>query len=147
MPRPQMPPDLFPPLAESLLDTPVRELMTPGVVVVSENASLGVTFAAMASHAVNAVLVLGAQHGRPLGWVTARGLLAWLSEDHRLVAAREAITESVKRIPPSATAQEAASALSETGVTHLLVCPGADAEPEGVVSAANLVALCAARGG
>ena len=125
----------------SHLDTPVRDLMTPGVVTIAEDASLSQVFRAMRAHDVHAVLVVGSRHGMPLGWITARGLLAWLDHDPGLVHARDAVTERVRTIEPGAPAREAVTALSSADTTHLLVSYREDRTPEGVVSAVNLVAL------
>ena len=54
------------------LDTPVRDVMTAGVVAIAEDASLIQVFRAIRAHDVHAVLVVGTQHGSPLGWVTSR---------------------------------------------------------------------------
>jgi CBS domain-containing protein len=123
------------------LDTPVREIMTPGVLTISESASLRQVHRALSKHGVHAVLVVGASEGRPLGWVTSRGLLGWIERDATIASARDAITERPEVIGPSATARDALVALSQPGVTHLLVCHRPDGSPEGVVSELDLVAL------
>ena len=123
------------------LDTPVRDIMTPGVVSIPEDASLTQVFRAMRAHDVHAVLVVGARHGAPLGWVTARGLLAWLGKDPGLVHARDAVTERARTIGASAAARDALIALSQPDTTHLLVTRGEDQAAEGVISAVNLITL------
>jgi CBS domain-containing protein len=123
------------------LETPVREFMTPGVLTIAEDASLRHLYRAMVAHSVHAVLVVGRSEGRPLGWVTARGLLAWVGRDASLASAREAITERSATIEPSASAREALGALSRTGTSHLLVCRAGQGMPEGVVSELDLIAL------
>jgi CBS domain-containing protein len=123
------------------LETPVSEIMTPGVVSVPEDASLLHVYRAMTAHSVRAVLVVGRTEGRPLGWVTARGLLGWVGKDESLACAREAITERATSIGPSATAREAVVSLLQAGVTHVLVRHSDDSMPEGVVSDLDLVAL------
>jgi len=128
-------------LAGDHLDTPVRDLMTPGVVSIADDASLVQVFRAMRSHQVHALLVVGGQHGWPLGWVTARGLLAWVGEDVGLAHAREAITERAQTIDAGASAREALLLLSQPDTSHLLVVRGHDSVPEGVLSAINLVEL------
>ena len=75
--------------------------MTPACVARSENASVADAAEALARHRVHALLVIGATNGTPLGWVTARGLLEWLSRDGSLAGAREAITEQVNAIAPT----------------------------------------------
>lgn len=123
------------------LDTPVRDIMTPGVVSIAEDASLTQTLRAMSAHDLHAVLVIGSKDRAPLGWVTARGLLAWIGQDPGLVHARDAVTERAETIEPGASARDALRALSQPEITHLLVTRSTDAFPEGVVSAINLIAL------
>ena len=123
------------------LEAPVREFMTPGVLTISEDAALDQVYRAIVAHTVHAVLVVGRTEGRPLGWVTARALLGWVGRDQGLASAREAITEQPVKIDPSASAREALTALSQPGVSHLLVCEHDGATPEGVVSELDLIAL------
>jgi CBS domain-containing protein len=118
--------------------------MTPGVISIAEDASLRQVYRAMVSHSVHAVLVVGRAEGKPLGWVTARGLLTWVERDETMAFARDAITERPTTIEPSATAAEALTALSQPGTSHLLVCRQPDSHPEGVLSELDIVAL---RGG
>jgi CBS domain-containing protein len=123
------------------LETPVRQFMTPGVLTIAEDASLAQVYRAMVLHTVHAVLVVGRTEGRPLGWVTTRGLLGWVGQDRSLACASDAITGQPVTISPSATAREALAALSQPGTSHLLVCRREDGIPEGVVSELDLVAL------
>ena len=123
------------------LDTPVREIMTAGVVALTEDASLRQAHRALVAHRIHGVLVIGRNGGRPLGWITARGLLAWAEQDATIASARDAITERAETIEPSATAREAIAALSQPGVSHLLVCRHPMESPEGVISELDLVTL------
>lgn len=128
-------------VASELLDTEVVELMTPGCVTISEDASVGQAAHALAAHRTHAVLVVGAANGTPLGWVTARGLLDWLHRDRSLVSAREAVTEQVTAIHPNEPAAAALRALSNPGVTHLVVRRAPNLVPEGVISDFDLAAM------
>ncbi len=119
----------------------VREVMTPGVITIAEDASVRQVRRALEAHRIHAVLVVGRQHGRPLGWVTSRGLLGWLERDDTLAHASDAITEPVTTIPPSASVHEAIRAILQPGVTHLLVQHHPDRLPEGVVGERDLLAL------
>ena len=119
----------------------VREIMTPGVVTIVEDASLRQARRAMRAHHVQGVLVVGRGQGKPLGWVTARGLLSWIGRDQSMASAREAITEAPTAIEPSARLPEAVRALSQPGVSRLLVQRRPDVFPEGVVSDADLLEL------
>ncbi len=123
------------------MDAPAREIMTPGVVSIPEDASLWHVYRAMIAHSVRAVLVVGHTEGKPLGWVTARGLLAWIGKDESLACARDAITERATFIEPGATAREAVVALLQAGVSHVLVRRAEDAMPEGVLSDLDLIAF------
>jgi CBS domain-containing protein len=122
------------------LDTPVRELMTAGVVTLVEDASLRQVQKAMDRHRINAVLITS-REGDPLGWVTSRGLLSWLEHtDLGMASARQAITEPALTIGASATASEALAKLAQGSVSHLLVTMSSDPGVEGVVSPLDLVA-------
>lgn len=118
----------------------VREVMTPGVVVIVEDASLQHAYRAIMAHRVHALLVVGQASGEPVGWVTAHGLLGALDSDS-LTPVGRVIDAPALSISPSATAREAVAALSEAGVQRLLVQSTPDALPEGVVTAIDLVAL------
>jgi CBS domain-containing protein len=88
----------------------------------------------MAAHHVHAVLVVGARNGTPLGWVTHRGLLAWIRRDRSLARATEAITEQVRAIPAHESLRTALYTLSRAGTARLLVRTRPNSLPEGVVS-------------
>ena len=121
------------------LDREVRDVMTPGVVMISADAALGRVHEALALHRVNAVLVVERNGGKPLGWITARGLLSQAIEGGRPHTAGQAICEPPHTVSPSASVKEAAEALLSAGVSHVLVSHGVDCMPEGVVSALDVV--------
>jgi CBS domain-containing protein len=123
------------------LETAVRDVMTPGVVTIAEDASLVQVLRAVRAHDVHAVLVVGNRHAKPIGWITTDGLLGWVGRDQSLACARDAISEEVTRIDPLASARDALDALAGPGTTHLLVCRHPDGAAEGVVSAVNLITL------
>jgi CBS domain-containing protein len=123
------------------LDTPVRDVMTPGVLSIVEDASLRQVLRALHHHRVHAVLVSCQSNGLPLGWVTARGLLGWIERDHSLSVARDAITEPPLTIEPGATIREAVSVMAREGVGHLLVAHRPDALPEGVLADLDVLGL------
>jgi CBS domain-containing protein len=129
----------LPPARPGWLRTPVRAFMRPGVVTVAEDASLLQVQRAMLAHGVHAVLIVG--HGGPLGWITAGGLMPWLGKEPALYSAGSAVTERAPWIAPSASAAEALRVLSDPAVSHLVVCPRADAPPQGVVSEIDLVRI------
>jgi CBS-domain-containing membrane protein len=131
------------PLGGDRLDTAVRDIMCPGVIVLGDDASVLQAQRALLAHQVHAVLVLERTRSRPLGWVTSRGLLAWCDRDTILAQARAAVSEPAVVIGPSATAREALDLLDSTGATRLLVAHRADWLPEGVVADVDLLRLVA----
>jgi len=129
-------------LSDRRLHTPVRDFMRPGVIAVSEDASLRQAERAMVRHGVHAILILGRTTGRPIGWVTSRGMLRWITHDLGLVQASQGVTETPTYIEPGAPAHEAVQALSHPGVSHLLVTRSPGETPQGVVSDLDVIALC-----
>jgi len=122
-----------------LMQREARELMTPGVLSIVEDASLRQVMRALTGHRVHALLVVGTA-GAPLGWVTAHGLLAWVDKDPAMAVARDAITEPARSVEPSASGREVVAALQQ-GVSHLLVQRNARELPEGVISDLDLLAV------
>lgn len=125
------------------LDTPVSQVMTPGVVCIAEDATLRQVYRALHIHRVHAVLVVGRLDGSPLGWITTRGLLAWLEHDDALVPAREAITEDPVTVEPGASVREALAKLTRPETTRLLVARRDDVFPEGVLTDTDLLRVAA----
>jgi CBS domain-containing protein len=123
----------------------VREVMTPGVVSIPADASIGQAYAAIAAHGVHAVLVVERKSGAPMGWVTAGGLLHWALRDSRQHSAGQAVCEPVHTVSPSATVRDAAELLLKPGVSHVLVTHHGDSVPEGVVSDIDVVRLVSRR--
>jgi CBS domain-containing protein len=121
-------------------DIEVSEVMRPGVVTVAEDASVLQARRALQAHGVHAVLVVERSHGRPLGFITARGLLGWVDRDETVAYARNAVSQAPIWVRPSASLRQALDAILEPGVTHLLVRRGPDEMGEGVVSALDLLA-------
>jgi CBS domain-containing protein len=118
---------------EGALALEARDVMTPDVVTISDRATLDDAVDAMAAHRIHAVLVVGAQAGTPLGWITTRGLLGALGWP-ATTPATEAITEQPKAIEPTANLRAAIYALALPGVTRLLVRHRDEAELEGVIT-------------
>ena len=131
------------PLHADRLDTAVREVMRPGVIVIAGHASVARAQRALLAHGVHAILVLDDDHGRPLGWITSRGLLGWAERDIALSASRDAVSEAPLQIEPSASAREALELLERVGATRLLVSRGEGCVPEGVVADVDLLRLFA----
>jgi CBS domain-containing protein len=118
---------------EGALELDVRDVMTTGVVKVSDDSTLDEAVDAMAAHRIHAVLVVGTRTGTPLGWITTRGLLGLVGIDGQ-TPATEAITEEARAIEPTASLRSAIYALSFPGVTRLLVRRRGETAPEGVIT-------------
>jgi CBS domain-containing protein len=125
---------------DAILESPVCDFMTPGCLTISELASVAEAARALTLHRVHGILVLGAQNGTPLGWITSRGLLGWLGRDRSRARARDAITEQVTAIGPNERVHVALYALSTAGTTRLLVRARAQQLPEGVLTDFDLAA-------
>jgi CBS domain-containing protein len=125
------------------LDTPVRDIMRPGVIALSDDASVLQAQRSLIAHGVHAVLVLERFSGRPVGWVTSRGLLRWCDRDASRASVPSAVTEPAVTIAPSASAREALDTLDREGATRLLVSRQRDGLPEGVVADMDLLRLVA----
>jgi CBS domain-containing protein len=111
----------------------VRDVMTTRVVSVPDDAMLQEAIDLMGAEGIHGILVLGRRTGRPLGWITTRGLLGLLGIDEG-TPVTEAITEEAKAIEPTASVRSAIYALSFPGMTRLLVRRRDEIEPEGVVT-------------
>ncbi|MDX6650981.1 MAG: hypothetical protein QOJ97_2932 [Solirubrobacteraceae bacterium] len=122
------------------LDFEVRDAMTPGVVSITETASIHQAHRALVAHGVHSILVMGRNDGKPLGWVTARGLLGRVTKRDDICSVGEAITHPPASIQPSATVREAVIALQQPGISQLLVATRPDVLPEGVLSDLDVVA-------
>lgn len=118
---------------EGALELNVHDVMTSGVVKISDDSTLDQAVDVMGAHRIHAVLVVGTRTGTPLGWITTRGLLGLLGIDGK-TRATEAITEEPKAIEPTASLRSAIYALSFPCVTRLLVRRRESTEPEGVVT-------------
>ena len=125
------------------LDTPVRDLMRPGVIVLADDASVQQAHRALLAHGVHAVLVLERGGARPIGWITSTGLLAWCDRDIGLASARDAVTEPATAVEPSASAREVLAILKREGLSRVLVARVSDGLPEGVVADVDLLRLLA----
>ena len=120
----------------------VADVMRHGVLTVSESSSLRAVAQVMHEHRVHGVLVVG-DGGDPLGWVTARGLLAHRGEDWRRIKAGAAIGEPCVRVAPSASVGSAIDTMAGAEATHLVVMRPGCRTPDGVVSDLDLVAYLA----
>lgn len=123
------------------LDAAIRRVMRPGVLTIAASASLRQVERAMLSHRVHAIVVVGDEDGRPLGWVTSRGVLRRLGENAFDIDAGAAVDTRAVTIRADAPALEGVGLLLESGADHLLVVQVPGALPIGVVTALDLVRL------
>jgi len=115
------------------------DVMRPGVVVVSRSTTLDGVARVMREHGVHGVLVT-ADDGELLGWVTARGLLRHSQPDEwRHSAAHDAISEPCVSVVPSATVADARDAMLAADVSRLAVIRPGSRVPDGVVAEIDLV--------
>jgi len=120
----------------------VSDVMRPGVVSVSATTSLAAIGRVLREHGVHGVLVV-ADDGEPLGWVTARDMLRHRSEDWRRVKAADAISEPCVSVVPSATVAGAIDTMLAADATRLAVLRPGSHTPDGVVTDIDFVTYLA----
>src|SRR5689334_8542520 len=123
------------------LDGNVQDIMTTGVVSLPATAPLRSVHEAMVAHHLHAVLIVEPDDGKPCGWITTRGLLAWAGRVGSVRSARSAINEPVRWLRPQASLREAAKLVVAAGVSHILVAEREGSAPLGVVGDADIVRL------
>ena len=126
-------------------ETPVRQIMSPGVIAVSGETTASACAAAMYERRTHAILVVDNKDRRPLGWVFHRDVLKCVRQDPYTTRAADFISAEAAYIHPEETVENAADRMVEEGVTHLLVGHGQDSLPEGVLSSWDLVSYYAGR--
>ena len=112
--------------------------MRPGVVTVSRSTTLAAVARVMREHRVHGVLVC-ADDGELLGWVTARGLLRHDAPSWGRVSAGQAISEPCISIVPSEKVSAAIDAMVAADVSRLAVRRPGSHTPDGVVAEIDLV--------
>jgi CBS domain-containing protein len=125
--------------------TPVRSVMSPGVIAVSGDATVSDCAATMAARRTHAVLVIDPGTRMAKGWVFHRDVLHHLREDPLTTRAADVVSREAAYIGPEETVEEAAERMLADDVSHLLVGYGPDTVPEGVLSSWDLVAYYAGR--
>jgi CBS domain-containing protein len=126
-----------------LSQTPVRQVMSPGVIALSGDTTIGACASAMRERHTHAVLIVDDSSRLPRGWVFHRDILEHIESDPLTSLAREAISHDVSIIAPQATVKEAADRMLAEDLTHLLVANSFEAIPEGVISSWDIVAFYA----
>jgi CBS domain-containing protein len=130
----------------ALSSTTVREVMSPGIVALSGETTVGACAQAMHARRTHAVLIIDAASREPLGWVFHRDVLLHIREDPLTTLASAAVSHEAVWIDPLDSVEEAAQRMQEEDLTHLLVgSPGTVAE--GVLSSWDVVGFYANRVG
>jgi CBS domain-containing protein len=124
--------------------TPVRAVMSPGVIAVSGDSTVSACAATMAARRTHAVLVIDPGTRTAIGWVFHRDVLRHLRKDPLTTRAADVVSRQAAYIGPEETVEEAAERMLADDVSHLLVGYGPDTVPEGVLSSWDLVAYYAA---
>jgi CBS domain-containing protein len=135
--------DILPGAKGDLAQTPVRTVMSPGVIALSRDTTIGACASAMRERHTHAVLIVDDASRLPQGWVLHRDILEHIESDPLTTLAGDAISQDVSLIAPEATVKEAADRMLAEGLTHLLVANSLEAIPEGVISSWDIVAFYA----
>ena len=125
------------------LQVAVRHIMSPGVIALSSDSTIGACASAMRDRGTHAVLIVDEATRLPQGWMSHMSLLAHIDQDPLTTVAGDAVSHDVAVIPPEATVAEAAARMLSEGLTHLLVASSIEAIPEGVISSWDIVAFYA----
>jgi CBS domain-containing protein len=117
--------------------------MSPGVIALSRDTTIGACASAMLDRHTHAVLIVDESSRLPEGWVFHRDILKHIESDPLTTIAHDAVSQDVSVIAPEATVKEAADRMLSDGSTHLLVASSLEAIPEGVISSWDIVAFYA----
>jgi CBS domain-containing protein len=123
--------------------TPVRHVMSSGVIALSSDTTIGACASAMHERHTHAVLIVDRTTRQPQGWVRHSDILEHIESDPLTTIAGQAISQDVSLIAPDATVREAADLMLEKGVSHLLVASSLESIPEGVISSWDIVSFYA----
>src|SRR6266487_4431895 len=136
-------PELMTTVPMSPSTTPVRAIMSPGVIAVSGEVTVAACAEAMRSRRTHAVLVVDGSTRAPLGWVLHRDVLRHLRQDPLTTRAAEAVSQDAAYIHPEETVEDAADRMVAEDLTHVLVGHGPQVLAEGVLSSWDVVAYYA----
>jgi CBS domain-containing protein len=117
--------------------------MSPGVIALSSDTTIGACASAMAERRTHAVLIVDEVSRLPRGWLLHSDILEHIESDPLTTIAGKAISHDVSLIAPEATVKEAADRMLAEDVMHLLVASSLEAIPEGVISSWDIVAFYA----
>jgi CBS domain-containing protein len=132
-------PDILTTVPMEPSQTPVREVMSPGIIAVSGETTVSACAATMATRRTHAVLVIDPSTREPAGWVFHLDVLRHLREDPLTTRAADLVSQEVTYIDPEDTVEDAAERLVSDGLTHVLVGHGPESIPEGVLSSWDVV--------
>jgi CBS domain-containing protein len=138
-------PDLLTTVQMAPSQTPVRAVMSPGVIAVSGETTASTCAATMSLRRTHAVLIVDQTTRRPIGWVSHLDVIRHLRRDPSTTRAADFVSQEAAYIHPEETIEDAADRMVAEGLTHLLVGPGPDVLPEGVLSSWDIVTYYARR--
>lgn len=118
--------------------------MHHGVLSCGPDDALSDVAATMANHRVHAILIADRSGGRPLGVVSDLDVAAAAARGDDHTTAREAAGREPLTISSDAPVQDAARAMSDHGVSHLVVVDSASGYPVGVISTLDVASIYAA---
>ncbi len=118
----------------------VRDVMSPGIIVISGDTTVATCAAAMHERRTHAVLVVDDRTRQPLGWVFHHDILHHLRSDPLTTVAADVVSREPLYIDPEDSVDDAAERMVDNNVSHLLVGKSPERIPEGVVSSWDLVA-------
>lgn len=124
----------------------VRDVMSPGVVALSAEATVGDCAAAMHNRRTHAVLIIDPASREPLGWVSHRDVLRHIREDPLTTLAAAAVSHEAVWIDSNSSVEEATRRMEDEDLSHLLVGT-AGMIAEGVISSWDVVGFYANRAG
>src|ERR687891_297872 len=88
-------------------NTPVRAVMSPGIITLSADATVAACAATMSARRTHAVLVIDPRTRTPAGWVFHRDVLAHLGQDPLTTRAGDVVSAEATYVHPEDTVEEA----------------------------------------
>jgi signal-transduction protein with cAMP-binding, CBS, and nucleotidyltransferase domain len=122
----------------TLLEQEVGDVMTAGVITLSDAAPIERVAEAMVAHRVHAILLVASDTGKPTGWATAHSLMRHRGSSELRKPARTIVDEEITSISPTAFVRSAVYALALPEVNRLLVRRKPGIAPEGVLTETDI---------
>src|SRR2546423_15430053 len=97
--------------------TPVRSIMSPGIIAMSGEATVAACAAAVSTRRTHAVLIIDPANRVPLGWVFHQDVPGHLRDDPYTTRAADVVSAEASRIPPEETVEVAAATLVDKGIS------------------------------